>query len=466
MSETQRPNVIVGGGIAGMIAALLLGQRGKSKVILIERESQLGGHLRCFDYGKNGLFDYGMHNMYETGISVLDKMLFELLPEEDWQVLEHGARDLAGAVFNGILQHNTPFPDMRNLPEHQWNSCVLDFFRQLETKEFQNQGNAWEDTQARFGMAIARRIDACLQKQFGKPAKELAPFATRLTNLSRVVLFSEEPFANLINCSTLRDRLAWPEQRTLPNKWQSGRRAYYPKKYGIYRVINALLVKLQEIGVEILTCAQVQSLERKGGQISNLKLEQAGSKKTVNVRNLIWTSGLPLLAQLFGEDLSGFRFDKARKTVLVNLLLREPPKMGDLYYFYCYESGCKTFRVTNFTAYCAGAPRASGWPISVELLLDMPLPDSEAIKETALKELKEFRVIESEKDVFFIAVEPLSSGFPMPSVNNHKTMSVVRNKILSEEIKNLTLLGVLSEENIFFQRDVLSHIWEKIVRIN
>lgn len=457
-------DVVVGGGIAGLLAALLLAERGARKVVVIERESQAGGLLRCFDYGEYGVFDYGMHNMYETGIAPLDEMLFGLLPKADWQILERGARDLAGVVFNGIVQHNSPFPDLRSLPRERWSACVLDFFQQLENQESQGHDNALEDVSTRLGKAIAEVIDAALLKQFGKPAQELAPFATRLTTLSRVVMFSEEPFADLMVSSTLRDRLAWPEQRTLPAHWESGRKAYYPRKYGMYRVINALLERLDEAGVEVLTGAQVQSLELGGGRVKGLTVDLGGSKRKIPLQEMVWTSGLPAVAQLLGLDLSGYSFDPPRKTVVVNLLLRQPPQMGDLYYLYCYEPGCHTFRITNFTGYCEGAPRAGGWPVAVELLLDTPLPDAEGMKHLALDELKRFKVIDSEDDVIFSAAEPLATGFPMPSVKNFKALSDMRERIAAVKLSNLTLLGILSEENVFFQRDVLAQTWNKLMQ--
>ena len=263
---------------------------------------------------------------------------------------------------------------------------------------------------------------------------------------------------------TLRDRLAWPEQRTLPARWASGRKAYYPRKYGMYRVINALLGRLQAAGVEVITGAQVRSIEVSDERVKSLIVEHGGGMRQITSQKVVWTSGLPAVAQLLGLDLSGYCFDPPPKTVVVNLLLRQPPQMGDLYYLYCYEPGCHTFRITNFTGYCEGAPRAGGWPVAVELLLDTPLPDAEAMKRLALDELKRFKVLASDEHVIFSAVEPLATGFPMPSVQNFRALSDIRERIDAAKLSNLTLLGILSEENVFFQRDVLAQTWEKLMQ--
>jgi hypothetical protein len=313
------------------------------------------------------------------------------------------------------------------------------------------------------GTPIAELIETILRKQFGKKAQELAPLAVYLTTLSRVVMFSEKTFSDLIESSTLRDRLAWPEQRTLPVKWESGRKAYYPRKYGMYRVINALLMRLRSAGVEILTNTQVLSLEVHDKQVKHLTLDQDGIRLEITPHQLIWSSGLPVISQLLGLNLSDYRFDAPRKTVIVSLLLSQPPQMGDLYYLYCYEPGCHTFRITNFTGYCEDAPRAGGWPVSVELLMDAPLPSLDDIKHLAIKELKQFKIIDSNSSVIFSAVESLASGFPMPSVNNFKVLFDIRTRINTMGLSNLTLLGIMSEENIFFQRDVLAQTWNKIM---
>jgi hypothetical protein len=231
----------------------------------------------------------------------------------------------------------------------------------------------------------------------------------------------------------------------------------------MYRVVEALNARLRAAGVEILTGAQVQSLELDKARVKILETVIGQRKITIAPETIVWTSGLPGIASLLGIGISGYRFDPPKKTVVVNLLLSKPPNMGDLYYLYCYEPDCKTFRITNFTAYCEGAPRAGGWPVAVELLMGTPLLDVDRTTLLAVSELKRFNVLQSEHDVIFSAAEQLAAGFPMPTINNFNVLSEIRGRIAAAKVSNLTVLGTLSEENVFFQRDVLMQTWRKVM---
>ena len=160
--------------------------------------------------------------------------------------------------------------------------------------------------------------------------------------------------------------------------------------------------------------------------------------------------------------MSSYSFDIPKRLVIVNLLLNRKPLMKDLYYLYNYELNSKIFRITDFSNYCPNAKRSKLWPISIELLYDKDMPDDNNIIKDTIKELIFNRVIDSIDNIEFKVVEKLKTGSPMPTINNFENIKNIRDSIKNLEIHNLHLLGILSEDNIFFQRDVINSTWNKI----
>ena len=145
-------NIIVGSGISGLLAGLLLSKRGE-KVIIIEKESEVGGLLRSYDYGEYGVFDYGMHNFLETGVCEIDKSILELLPIEEWNILEGDKRDLAGLYFEGKIQFNSPYIDIRHWDADDLNN-LREIFKSTKNKSLSPPKNAEEYGIERFGRKI------------------------------------------------------------------------------------------------------------------------------------------------------------------------------------------------------------------------------------------------------------------------------------------------------------------------
>ena len=459
-------NIVVGGGISGLLASLIFSEIYNKKVLLIEKENKLGGLLKCFNYGKYGLFDYGMHTMYKSGIQELDNLLISLLPKEEWLFLDGNKRDLAGTIFNGKIQYNSPYPDLRNLSEEEFEKCKSDLLKTIDNPKRISINNSWDYLNSKFGLEISQIIDGIIKKIFGHPAIELSEFAPNIINLSRVIIFSEEIFSKMIDSNIYRENIAWPEQRTLPLNYQSGNGSYYPLNYGIFRIINSLEERLIKSGVKIIKESEVKELEIINNQVEKIKISDKGvSKEITNIEDFIWTSGLPPLAKLINIDLNPHGFDPPKKIVILNLLLKEKPLMKDLYYLYNYELNSKIFRITDFSNYCPKSKRKGLWPLSVELLYDQNIPSEIEIYKDTIMELINLGVIKSFDSIEFRSVERLRTGSPMPTNKNFNNLRNIRNSIKNFEIRNLHFLGILSEKNIFFQRDVVSSTWSKINHI-
>lgn len=459
-------NVIVGSGISGLISALFLLKNG-NKVTIIEREEEIGGLLKSFNYGDFGLFDYGMHNFLETGIPEIDEMILDLLPFNQWNILEGEKRDIAGVYFNGRIQFNSPYIDIRHFPLKKVND-LREHFKFSEGNLRVPPKNAKEYLEERFGKELSDMTgNVVLEKIFQKPAKDLDIGAIHFTPLSRLVISNEDQICEDYRSSFLRERIAYPEQRNLPLELSSGRRGYYPKEFGIFRVAEALKKEILFNGGRILTSSSVKDIKISQHKIDKITISHKDEIKEIKeINSFIWTANIFGLGKILNYSFRGFKYDRPLKTFVVNILVDIEPELEDLYYFFCYEKGFKTFRLTNYSAYCEKAIRNGLYPISLELLID-PLEELtlKMIEEIAKKELKLFNILNQKTTIKFIKVEELVSGIPMLSLNNTNFMKSVRDKIKKEQINNLIIAGVLSEDNLFFQTDVLKNLYSKIVKI-
>ena len=468
----MRNVVIVGSGISGLLYALILsGKRSDVNITIIEKSQQPGGLLKAFDYGLNGKFDYGMHNFLETGIEDLDKIIFDLLPTNEWQILEGSKRDLAGIYYNGKLQSHTPNIDIRHCEPAVYRECLADFYIHLNKwanqgfPEIQTELSAKDHLINRFGEAIATKvIFPVIEKIHKKPAEALDYMSTVFTPLTRIALF-DEPLVKEMTLSTeLRKCIAYSEQKKLPLERSTGRRGYYPKMYGMYRVVDAIMEVLLARKVKFLNGTTVNEVRIcENNMIEAVEISSSsGTHSISNIEKLVWTSNVPLIGKLCNFSFDGLKPDKPLKTIVVSLLLSKRLRMHDLYYFFCYDKQFHTYRLNDFNAYCDKAARNGGYPISIEFLVnDSYLANKPNIESDAIRELFEFGITEPGTEVLFSKAEVLDNGFPMPTINNIRTIKKIRNEIRDKKFGNLELLGILAEDNLFFQTDVLIDTYNK-----
>ena len=457
----MKKTVIVGSGIAGLMSALVLVEKGHKNITIIEKENELGGLLRKFDYGEYGIFDYGMHNILETGIEDLDTMIYDLLKNDEWHILEKEKRDLAGLFFNGRLQLNSPYIDLRFTKNYT--EYINSFFTKslITSKDIDSYKNCSDYLKERYGELISNDVvTKVLSKLYKKNISELDVMSTLITPLDRMILLDANYMDEINKSEVLRSVLAYPEQRKLNQGLSSGKRALYPKGYGIYRVVDAIIEKLEARGVEFLLNTKVDTLDVINSSIEKVTLD---NNTHINAKKIIWTGDISaLLPLLKSVDRKDYSFDKKPKTVVVSLLIDKKLKLEDLYYIYCSEESLSTFRVTAYYNYCDAAKTKDGYLISVDMLIYDEKFSNEMLSEMAIKELKYMKLLGEDSNVIFSKAEVLAAGFPMPTVKNMNTYDKIRNEIDSLSIKNLEKIGILSEKNLFFQTDVLIDLYDKL----
>jgi protoporphyrinogen oxidase len=460
--------VISGGGLSSLIIAKLLLKRfPESNIHLIEKENVIGGQFGSINYGNNQIFDFGMHIYYESCIEEIDELFYESLPFNEWNVLEGNLKDVAGLFYNNKLQTLTPYIDLRNFSEEKKNEYICEIFKNIEltinTKEPENT-NSYEIIKHRFGEKICKEIfSPIFYKLYKTDLENLDEIATRLTTINRLALFSEDLMLELNKSDVIRERLCFPNQFNMPNYRKSNQRGFYPKKFGMFAVLEKIKCDLENKGVKFHLSDSICDIEIKEKRVKSISL--TSGNKLENIDSLLWTSGLPPLAKLLNINVSDLDYDTQKnKAYYVNLTFNKNPEMDKLYYFYCFDEGFKTFRVTNYYNYCNDAASRGGFPICVEVWNnENDLNDLDSIINNTLDELRKFGIIDSDFQVLFSRATPvLGAGFPLPSCNNINFMNTIRDRISNVNISNLIQMGVYSSPNVFFIKDVLTDSLNKI----
>lgn len=426
----------------------------------------MGGLLRPLEAGPWGRFDQGMHTFTSCGIAEVDDDVTGLLPAEEWVWLKDETRDISGLFFAGTLQHHCHYPDLRLLGPEEYRRCLAEFFGSLTALDGSTPANMQEYGRARFGAYVTERvISPILEKLYGRPAAAIDPVVAALLPLDRIVLFDEPVFAELLPSPLLRGRVAYPEQRRLPLKYASGRFSVYPRRFGAFRLVDALVARLEAQGVRILTRTTVQELEHGGGRVRRVRLrdDAGGLTEIGDVGDVWWTAGVLPLAQTLGQAVGRERFEAPMTFAAMNVLLDRRPDVGDLYYFWCFDGRHPSFRITNFFNYAPGAVRADGWPICIEFFLESGHPlDEASLTDLTVRELRAFGVYPEGARVLASAGHALPVGFPILSCANRRLLEEALGEIAALGIENLGVTGIQSSWGVVFQPDVLAHTWRTV----
>lgn len=440
-----------------MLAAYLLKRKFPHRAVrLIERDADLGGLLRSFDYGSEGRFDFGVHTMYDTGIDELDQLLYQIVPDGGWNKLQGHRRDLGGAWFAGKLHANTAYLDLRSLGPDQNRRLISAFFEEADWTRNNRAEGFTEFFTARFGKTICQEILSPLIGKFTGVSADLSHrLAGRVVPFERLAMLDEGQMEALMEAPEMRSRIAHPNQKTLPDKWIPKRQAYYPTQYGMYRYILALEQRLFELGVEIYKSARIDSITK-----TSVLLRIAEQPLELPYNDLVWTTHPGALASLLKIDSRDLVADPARTTVIASFWLNKEPNCSGLYYAFSYDPTMKTHRFSCPHYFCPASTEGGRYRLISELVGG---PNDVNINwtEQATLELVKMGIFEHE-NVVFSKAEVIPGGYPTLSIRNVHNIVEIRKRIEYSSPKNIRFLGMLAKNDLFFQTDIMSHLYEEL----
>ena len=168
----MRTAVVIGGGIAGIVAAYRLASLG-NKVILVERAKSLGGLLRSRSI--NGKFyDYGSHLLSKTGSLDLDSFLFDGLNTIDLTSMSVGS-------FNRTLHSDSSFLHDFGFSDDD-RSLFLKSYLELDktTQKTNSFSNLSEQLTSTFGSVIYDRLLSPTLSKFSRFSSQSSPRLTQI----------------------------------------------------------------------------------------------------------------------------------------------------------------------------------------------------------------------------------------------------------------------------------------------
>lgn len=443
--------VVVGGGIAGLISAKYLVEKGHS-VELIEATNQWGGLLGVAHQWQNHYFDFGTHFLSSTGYEDIDDFLFgpNFQVAKDW--LQIPTLNSGNYSF-GKLQQESQAPNFRLLAEHSLEKYKNACFDLMNIEAYDSPKDLEQWCLSNYGETITTEFfEPTIRKLFDAPLNKMSLDSQRLFGINRLILGSEH-FLNEVKKSPFFDHILSYDNRS---SGASRLKVFYPER-GVGGWVEKIVEQLSNSPLCNLSLnTKVTSISRSGQSSWNLVKENGDKEESIEASKLYWCSPTPILATMLSVsapikpenpmrliDLYHFVFDEINDT--------------DLSFFYCYDPNVSPLRVTIYPK----LNEQAGQSVTVEVLRNRN-EESQTIEQVK-SALETMSVISPSHQVTYQCHQPLPTGFPVLTNLNCQAMQAL-NEVISKAAPDIQLFG-RAPGNQFFMKDVLINIYRKLEKI-
>lgn len=449
--------VVVGGGLAGLIAAYKLSQKFPGADIrIVEKGDSVGGLLAGKLYDNGTYFDFGTHIFQETGCPELDEFVRSAVQSSELIEFPAGKGDISGVVFNGQFSERSHFPSL--LGSSLSGDVIQDILGHVasieQLPELSRVAALTDEVKARFGQRYADDVLLpLLADMYQRPAEELSGFALLLPGLSRVICVDVDQWTENSDDPIFRALVAFPDQRALPEHYLHTRKSFYSKTLGSRSFVFGVAEMLERQGVKIQTSSNINLLDVNTGQLSYT--DEDGQDIELQCDGIVIAIGAVGAARLLGVDLQAFGFDKPMRHRVVNYVLSSPVKSG-VFYFYGLDPRVDFYRVTNYAAFLGDS---NDCRLSVEVLGERGIVDAD-LPAHLIEQLRDIGVLD-DQTIVFSGLESLAAGFPVPTQRNMLAMIELAKHVEMMLPPNILLGGVGTQGGLFFQNEIIQDVYKR-----
>ncbi|WP_413162337.1 GtrA family protein [Capilliphycus salinus ALCB114379] len=449
----MEPIYILGGGPAGLAAAYILTQQGQ-RVVVVERETQVGGLAKSFEY-KGFILDYGPHRFY-TKLSPVLKLWNQVLKEEQVTVNRLTRIYYGGKYFSYPLKAKEVLFALGLLENFRIISSY--FAARLFPKK--NPNNFAEWVTDKFGRRLFEIFfQGYTEKLWGIPCEEISTdwASQRIKGLSLIKAARNALLGNDGRVKTLIDQFQFP-------------------RLGSGQLYEKIVDYLQENHQTVLLNTEVVRVHHDNFQVTHvtLKNRQTKEEKTVPCGHVISSIPLTHLMQQIessppSQVINAAKSLKFRNTILVYLIVES----GNLFpdnWLYINDPKVQVGRVTNFANWSPEMlPNSQQTPLCCEYWCNFEddlwqCPEDE-LRIKAEEELRKIGLLKREKvvDGFVVRLPrtyPIYAGSYKEALGEIKTylktfqnlQAIGRYGAFKYNNQDHSLLmGILAAENVLTQ---------------
>lgn len=436
--SSNKYHIVVGGGIAGLVASHLLLNKGYN-VLLAESSDKLGGLLTS-KYINGRYYDHGTHLLRETGNASLDEFLFYGLKADYFEFIKNGSFYKQLFESNGFLSDETLSDELRK-------TALQELFK-VSQQQNNSPQNLEEQLTSLYGSTYYDVLfKQIIQKLFFTNASDLSPDAHQLFGLGRIVAGDDDLARRLKSQSPSLDKvLAFYSYL----QGKSNLRSLYPKNGGAGAWIESIENKLLKEGLLILKNAKLKFIR---DEHSLKSVDISGSN--YEVEKVYWTVPPIFLYDAAGIDKPQVNLPKRLTSIVVDMEVHGN-YLTDLFYVHNYDPNLKSFRVTLYDNYNVTS-ESEVKRITVEFLAQSD--DSVDYKSLAQQELVEMNLIDVNTKTEVVNVSVIKNGFPIPTSQFRKDSGALVEGL--SQLDNLVLFGKAAGKS-WFMNEVIMEIYRQL----